>query len=403
MDRDSKSSVNSHRGRLVFRALPWEYATRNLFRRPVRTGLTLLALTGVILMVLVVVGFLQGLLTTLRVSGDPRTALVFSLGMGENLEYSSIPLRTGDLVGASVEGIEELDGRAYISPELYLGTDVRCGESVTAAMGLVRGVTSAVTLVRGRVELEEGNWPEPGEVLVGQLAAAKLGVEPQLLDVGQAVEFEGRKWRISGVFSASGAAFESELWCRLDDLQQAMKRQDLSLVAVTLRQASGFGMLDLFCKQRLDLELQAIRESDYYERLQSDYQPVITVGWLVAGLVSCAGMFVGLNTMYGAVVGRVPELAMLQTVGFSRRAVAVSLIQEGVLLSMTASLAATFLALLFVHETSVRFTMGAFALTIDTVAVLAGCLTGLLLGVVGTLPPVFRALRKPIQEGLQAV
>ena len=70
---------------MFFRLLPWEYAIRNLFRRPLRTSLTFAGLTTVILLVLVVVGFIRGLERSLAVSGDPRTAFVFSLGMGENL------------------------------------------------------------------------------------------------------------------------------------------------------------------------------------------------------------------------------------------------------------------------------------------------------------------------------
>ena len=95
---------------MFFRLLPWEYAIRNLFRRPLRTSLTFIGLTTVIVMVLVVVGFVRGLERSLAVSGDPRTAIIFSLGMGENLEYSSIPMRTSDLVPASIGGIEERYG-----------------------------------------------------------------------------------------------------------------------------------------------------------------------------------------------------------------------------------------------------------------------------------------------------
>jgi hypothetical protein len=86
---------------MFFRRLPWEYAIRNLFRRPMRTLLTFAGLTTVVVLVLVVVGFIRGLERSLAVSGDPQTAVVFSLGMGENLEYSSIPMRTNDLVPAS--------------------------------------------------------------------------------------------------------------------------------------------------------------------------------------------------------------------------------------------------------------------------------------------------------------
>ena len=387
---------------LFFRLLPWEYAIRNLFRRPLQTSLTFAGLTTVIVLVFVVVGFIRGLERSLAVSGDRRTALIFSLGMGENLEYSSIPMRTSDLVPASVVGIQERFGQKYVSPELYLGTLVGVGER-EPSMGLVRGVTRPALLVRRQVEIEEGSWPETGEVMVGRMVAAKLGGTDAELAIGQSLTFEGRTWRISGVFSAVGAAFESEAWCRLDELQQAMKRQDLSIVAVTLAPGGDFADLDLFCKERLDLELQVMPEMDYYASLQKHYGPVRWLAWLVVLLVSGAGVFAGLNTMYGSVVGRIPELSMLQTIGFARRAIVVSLIQEGLLLAAAASLLAALLALVFVNGAAVRFTMGAFSLRIDSMAVLIGCGVGLLLGFFGAIPPAIRALRMPIVEGLKAI
>lgn len=388
---------------MFFRLLPWEYAVRNLFRRPLRTVLTFAGLTTVVVLILVIVGFVRGLERSLSQSGDPRNAIVFSLGMGENLEYSSIPMRTSDLVPASVGGLDERYGKKYVSPELYLGTQMAVEGRDEVKMGLVRGVTRPALLVRRQVEIEEGDWPEPGEVIVGRLAAAKLGIDHDELAVGRTLAFEGRTWRIAGLFSAAGAAFESEVWCRLDELQQAMKRQDLSLVALTLRPDADFADLDLFCKERLDLELQAMQETDYYASLRKDYGPVRNLAWLVVLLVSASGVFAGLNTMYGSVVGRIPELSMLQSLGFTRRAVIVSLVQEGVLLAAAASLFASLIGLVLVNGASVRFTMGAFELRVDSVTVLIGCAIGILLGVLGTLPPTFRALRMSIVDGLKAI
>jgi ABC-type antimicrobial peptide transport system permease subunit len=107
--------------------------------------------------------------------------------------------------------------------------------------------------------------------------------------------------------------------------------------------------------------------------------------------------------MYGSVVGRIRELATLQTIGFVRRAVVVSLIQEGVILAAAASLLATFMALAFINEVAIRFTVGAFSLRIDETAVLIGCTVGLLVGIVGALPPAMRALRMPVVDGLKSI
>ncbi len=388
---------------MFFRLLPWEYAIRNLFRRPLRTALTFVGLTTVIVLVLVVVGFIRGLERSMAVSGDPLVAIVFSHGMGENLEYSSIPMKIADEVPANVGAIRQRYGAKYVSPELYLGTQITVEGKETPSMGLVRGLTQSALLVRRRVEIEEGAWPEAGEVMIGRMAAVKLGVTANRLGVGQSLKLEGRSWRISGVFSAGGSVFESEVWCRLDVLQQAMKRQDLSVLAVTMESQDDFPDLDLFCKGRLDLEIQATRETDYYQTLQKDYGPVRKLAWLVVLLVSAAGVFAGLNTMYGSVVGRIGELSTLQTIGFVRRAIVVSLIQEGVLLAAGATLLAVFIAVVFVNGAAVRFTMGAFSLRVDSVAVLIGSSVGLGLGALGAIPPAIRALRMPIVEGLKAV
>jgi ABC-type lipoprotein release transport system permease subunit len=357
----------------------------------------------VVLLVLLVVGFIRGLERSLAVSGDPRVVLVFSLGMGENLEYSSIPMRTAELVPSSVAGIQQRYNQPYVSPELYLGTDIRVAGTSQPAMGLVRGVTPSALLVRRQVQIEEGAWPQLGEVIVGRLVATKLGVDAAELAVGQTISLEGRDWRISGIYSAGGSAFESEVWCRLDELQQAMKRQDLSLVAMTLGSDGDVSDVALFCKERLDLELQSLPEAAYYATLQRDYRPVRMLAWLVVLLVAGAGVFAGLNTMYGAVIGRVRELAMLQTIGFVRRAIVASLLEEGVILAAAATLSATALAIPLAGGATVRFTMGAFTLRIDSTTVLVGCTVGLLLGVCGSIPPAIRALRMPIVEGLKTV
>jgi ABC-type antimicrobial peptide transport system permease subunit len=385
---------------LLFRPLPWDYGVRNLFRRPGRSALTLGGLTLAVLLVFVVVGFVRGLEASLAVSGDPTVVLVHSLG-AETLENSSVPGSTPALLAASLAGVRRRGDAVYASPELYLGTRVGAGDG-PAGMGLVRGVTPAALLVRRQVQIIEGRWPGPGEVLAGRLAEAKLGRAAGAAAVGGVVAFEGREWKVSGRFAAAGSALESELWCPLDDLQQAMKRQDLSLVALTLAPGAEFADVDEFCKERLDLELQATAEPDYYSGLQKHYQPVRLLAWLVVWMVAGAGAFAGLNTMYGAVAGRVRELAALQTLGFARRAVALSLMQEGVLLAAAASVLAAALALGLVNGAAVRFTMGAFALRIDGPAVAVGCGVGLLVGVVGALPPAFRALRMPVVEGLKA-
>lgn len=381
--------------------LPWEYGIRNLARRPLRTALTWFALSTVVMLVFVVVGFLRGLERSLTVSGDPDVVLVYSVNSEENIENSAITARTPSLLTASLDNVWTRFSVPHVSPELYLGTRIQAGGDAHG-LGLVRGVTRNAPLVRRGVRLEQGDWPQPGEVIVGRLAATKLGVDSESLSIGSTIQFEGVSWTVRGWFTAHGSAYESEVWCNLSDLQTATKRQDLSLVALLLDPGASLAELSLFCKERTDLELRAMRETDYYATLQRHYRPVRLLAWLVVILVTGAGLFAGLNLMYGVVAGRIRELATLQAIGYRRRAILLSLIQEGVVLSAAASLLSGVLARGLVDGTAVRFTMGAFALRIDSLAVLTGCGVGVLLGVLGALPPALKALREPVAIRLKA-
>ena len=51
---------------------------------------------------------------------------------------------------------------------------------------------------------------------------------------------------------------------------------------------------------------------------------------------------------------------------------------------------------------AIRFSMGAFGLIVDHTVVLVALLAGLVLGLVGALPPAVRCLRMPIPEALKA-
>lgn len=382
--------------------LPWEYSVRNLARRPVRTILTLLALATVVMLVFVVIGFIRGLERSLSISGDENVVLVYSINSEENIENSSIASRTPALLTSSLDVTVKRFGLPHASPELFAGTRVKC-EGNDTGLGLVRGVTLAAPLVRRSVQLIEGNWPASGEIMLGRLVAAKLATDPQTLALGKNIEFEGRPWKISGRFAAAGAAFESEIWCNLADLQTATKRQDISLVALLLSPNSLPAEVALFCKERTDLELRSVREKDYYQSLQQHYKPVRILAWTVVWLISSAGIFTGLNMMYGAVAGRIREIATLQAIGYRRSAILISLVQEGVLLAASASLISGTIALTMLNGLAVRFTMGAFTLRIDSLAILIGCGVGLLLGVVGALPPAFKALRMEVAASLKAI
>jgi putative ABC transport system permease protein len=396
---------------IAVRLLPWDYGVRNLARRPMRTALTGLGLALVVFLLLLVVGFVRGLELSLEQSGDPEVVLLHNANAAENLDNSSITDEVPALARTEFSAhLVKYGDTPAVSPELTVASRVESGGTGQAPLAVLRGVDlNRVFLVRRQVALIEGSLPGRDEILVGRLVAAKLGLPETEVAVGRTLSIEGRPWRVSGRFAAPGTLLEAEVWCPLDDMKSAFRRpNDVSVVAMRFDpagdRAKQDGYVDYFCRNRRpDLELMGSREADYYATLRKHYAPMRALAWLLVGLVAVAGGCGAANTMYAAVAGRVREFAALQAIGFPRRAIALSLFQESVVLAAGATLAATAVALVLVQGVAVRFTMGAFTLQIDRPALLVGCVTGLGLGVFGAIPPAVRAFRMPIPDALKAV
>jgi putative ABC transport system permease protein len=268
----------------------------------------------------------------------------------------------------------------------------------------LRGVTPAAFLVHPQARITDGRATEAGrdEILVGSLVATKMGVPDARLAVGQTIIFDDRTWTIVGRFEAPGTVMEAEIWTPLSDLQIAARRDNVSCVVVTMDSPDGLDDVDTFARQRLDLELVAMRETDYFRNLSAFFRPIQLMVWTTAILIATGGLLGGLNTMYAAFASRVREIGSLQAIGFPRYAIVVSLVQESVLATAAGALLAAGAGMLLLDGLTVRFSMGVFGLVIDSSVLLLALAAGLFLGVIGALPPAYRCLRLPIAEALKA-
>lgn len=380
--------------------LPWDYGIRNVGRRPLASVFVILGAAGVVSLVLLMGAFVQSLSYSLQDTGNPNNIIILGAGSENSLEQSAIAANVPQIMGASISTIEKRGDVSSISPEVYMASMINVGGDKHLAV--LRGVTPTALTVHWQVTVTNGTYPASGEVLVGHLAHTKLSVARELLNIGNTLEIEGRKWRISGEFVAPGTALEAELWLPLSELMTQIKRDTLSCAVVTLKPNSDFGELELFTKTRIDLAVSAIRETEYYSELMRYYRPVRVLGWMMAVLIAIGGLLGGLNTMYGAIQGRAKELAALETLGFSRVKILISLLQEFLLLTITGTLIASLLAIFIIDGTAIRFTMGAFTLRVDGIVLAVGLMVGMLLGILGVLLPAMQLLRRPLVEALRS-
>jgi putative ABC transport system permease protein len=237
--------------------------------------------------------------------------------------------------------------------------------------------------------------------MVGRLMYRRFGVEAIDLAPGRTIAFGKTEFTISGIFEAPGTVLESEAWFDRNDLATLTQRDSLSAVYLRLGDAE-FDDVHVFTLQRNDLELSAIREDKYYEKLSSFYAPIRAMTWVTAALVAAGAIFGGLNTLYAAFASRIREMATLQSIGYTRTALLISLVQESLLATLTGTLLAFVLAMFFLDGLSIPLSLGTFTMELTPGIILTGLGTGLALGTFGTLPPAFRCLKPALPIALRS-
>ena len=380
--------------------LPFTYALRNLFRDPTRLAQTVGGSALVVMLLIAAVALNQGMNSVLSASGSARNVVILGKGSEESIERSEVHLEAESIAATGIRGIDEQLGVMAVSGEIFYQAPITTASGIEN-QALLRGVLEKALLVHSSVRLLEGHFPGPGEVMVGRLAHRKLDVDAAEFAVGEKVFFGKAELTIAGVFAAPGTVLESEIWFDRNDLATLTQRDTLSLVTLRLGSAE-FDDVHVFTLQRNDLELAAIREDKYYEKLSIFYQPIKVMTWVTAALVSAGALFGGLNTLYAAFASRVREMATLQSIGYSRFALLVSLVQESLLATLTGTLLAFVFAYLLLDGQTVPFSIGTFTLTLTPTVIGTGLVTGVLLGSLGTLPPAIRCLSPSIPQALRS-
>jgi hypothetical protein len=381
--------------------LPFSYAVRHLLRDPVRLAQKTLGAALVVFLVLAAGSFNSGMKRVLTATGSPLNVILLGAGSEESVERSEVAVGAETQATAGIRGIANRLGLPAVSGEVQHMGLVRLPGGVEGR-AIFRGVTPAALEVHREVRVVEGRYPRSGEVMVGTLAHEALEIPAGAIPVGGVLEIEGQSFAIAGRFEAPGTVVESELWFDRNDLMTAIQRDKLSCVVLRLESADDFKNADLFCKQRLDLEIVALRESDYYGKLAAFYGPLRGMTWLTASLVAAGAVFGGLNILYAAFASRIRELATLQAIGFRRGAILFSLVQESLVSALLGTLVAAFLAIALLEGVTIPFSIGVFDLALPLPVIGAGLVTGILLGTAGALPPALRCLRAPLPAALRS-
>lgn len=120
----------------------------------------------------------------------------------------------------------------------------------------------------------------------------------------------------------------------------------------------------------------------------------------MAVMLVCGGVFTGMNTLFAAIMGRVREVGMLRTLGYTKATISFSFFLEALLISVAGGIVGSALAL-FLNGLPMRIPMGAFRFQVDFSLVAVGLGLACLIGLLGAAWPLYRATRIKIVDAIR--
>jgi putative ABC transport system permease protein len=386
-------------------AIPLTYNLRSLRVRWTSTVVAVLGIAGTVGVFVAMLSLARGFEATLVASGSPRNAIVRRAGATS--EMDSVILIDQVRVIEDAPNVERGSAGPLVSPEVVVIAAFPLKSTGTDANVQVRGVSPKVLEVRSSVKIVAGRFFQPGmnELVMGRnVAGSYAGFE-----LGRTVRFGGGTWTVVGVFDAGGSAFDSELWCDANVLNQAYQRPRNPFQSVTVRLTSPEALTAFKDALTSDprVTVQVDREIDYYEKQSRLLTKLIVVlGSIVAAVMGIGAVFGALNTMYSAVVERSREIATMRALGFGTGSVVMSFLLEALCIAFVGGLLGC-VAVLPLNDLTTgamnwqTFSHLAFAFRVTPVLLGWGLIFALLMGLVGGVPPALRAARQRISVALR--
>jgi putative ABC transport system permease protein len=386
-------------------ALPVHYVVRSLIKRWKRS---LLGMFGIALTVAVMVSLLAmaaGFRSALKLNGQSGNYIVTQSGAISEL-VSWIPREQANTIMVNDRIALDSDGKALVSGEVVAVSNMaRLTDGEPANVG-IRGVSERAFAVRDGIRIIEGRTFKPGtyEVIVGDRIRKRI----KNLRLGGQARILGENWKVVGVFSAGGAAFESEVWGDYD-LIEPIGHPIAGNNSITVRLANADGLDGFNRDMQLNpqMQVEVVPEEQYYKRQAGPVVLIIAALAIFVGAIMGIGAILGaMNTMFAMVAARTGEIGVLRALGFSRRSVMVSFVAESVFLAGVGGVLGCVLALpvngvMTGTGNTASFSEVAFAFRITPIVLITGLVFSAAMGLFGGLLPAVRAARLPLTIALR--
>jgi putative ABC transport system permease protein len=281
---------------------------------------------------------------------------------------------------ASVEAVRRVPGVGWADPILY--------DSGALIAGPARELTYVIGYVPGQrggpISFVDGREPGPGQIVLDDEAASRLGVT-----VGDDVVTLGRPWVVSGLTSGMTNIVNTVSYVRLQDFAAA--RGIVGTVSYVLVGSTGAPELVAGrIADALDLTAQTEKAFAGEERagirdMSAELMQIMSAAALVVGLA-----VVGL-TLYAATLARLREIGVMKALGGRSGRLARLVLMQAVWTVGSAFVLAVVLVLALV--VILGRTGGTFPLVLEAGSLVRVALGALVLAALGALAPIGRVAR----------
>jgi ABC-type antimicrobial peptide transport system permease subunit len=357
---------------------------RNLWRRPVRTTLTMLGIAIGVAAVVSLGAMAEGFMRNYNSAVGVDTDILVSQANAYDMLFSTIDEGFKERIQA-VPGVEAVEPGVYT----WIATE-------QMPFFLLFGYEPGSAALRHYRIVEGKPVTAPKQIAIGRRAADSLKLE-----VGDNLRLYGAPYHVVGIFETGQAMEESGGTVTLSDAQSITKNpRKVSLFQVGLRRGSDADQA-LRRIENIDKTLTATQASEY--KGNESYTAMIQgFAWGIAAIAVLVGGLGMMNAMVMSVLERTREIGTLRALGWSRRRVLGMILGESVVLGVAGGLAGLGLGLLLTELAAQVPGIGAFMEGAYTSGVLLqGLLTAVCLGLVGGLYPALHAANLQPVEALR--
>jgi putative ABC transport system permease protein len=383
--------------------IPLIYNVRSIMQRPISTASTAVSIGLVVAVFIAMLALASGLRAALAKTGSPGNVIVLRQGAQDELS-SGLSREAARTIAGFPHVAQGDDGLPLVSPEVYVLLNP---DRKTGGIGNVvaRGVDDRAFTVRRGVRIVAGRKFTSGasEVIIGRRIAERF----VNMDIGDSLEFGGRKWAVVGHFAADGSGFESEVWGENEQFMPVFRGQVYQSVIFRLAPGTTLDEAKRALESDPRIQVSVRDEQDFYASQSGMLSQVLEgMGILISVIMSVGAIFGAVNTMYASVASRSAEIGVMLTLGFKPRSVLASFLAEAAVIAFIGGLLGCLFALpingLTTSTTNWQsFSEVAFAFRVTPRLLLDGLIFAVVMGVLGGFFPALRAARMPVVQALR--